>query len=715
MSLKPYDEMDYHPLTEKLVDILCARAHTQERDFFRILCGYYFCQVASMMRCQILTLDNEQVPINGYFVDLAPSGFGKGLSTNFFEEKLIHEFREVFMNDTFPLLAAENLPKVANDRAISKSSDPDDELQRVEKEFDSLGPLLFSFDSGTPAAVKQIRHKLLLAQGGSLNLQMDEVGTNLTGNLEIFASFLELYDLGRIKQKLTKNTKENTRFDDIPGRTPTNALLFGTPNKLLDGGKVEEEFIGLLDTGYARRCWFAYVPKIIKNGQESAKAILAQRMNTSTQSDIDDISEQFADLADIGNMNRKLNMSEEVTLMFIEYQLDCERRADEIGDHDEIRKAEQTHRFSKALKLAGAYAFVDGDLEVTKEHAHHAIRMAETSGDNFARLLTRERPWVKLANYVANTRRKVTHPDMMEDLPFYRGSQSQRQEMLNLAIAHGYQNNIIIRKSFSDGVEFLEGETLEATDLNELCVSHSDDIAQGYQNEVAPWEQLHLLTQADGLHWVNHHLIDGHRKEDNAIPGFNMVVIDVDHGVNIETAKSLLEGYKCLFYTTKRHTEQEHRFRIIMPTNYVLKLEASDYKEFMNNLYEWLPFETDTGTNQRARKWLSHDGDYEYLDGDCLDVLPFIPKTSKNEERKQRLDDQRSMDNLERWVINNTGDGNRNNQLLKYALILVDAGFDYTGIRQRVVELNDKLPNKLTEDEIMGTIMVTAGKAIASR
>jgi hypothetical protein len=73
------------------------------------------------------------------------------------------------------------------------------------------------------------------------------------------------------------------------------------------------------------------------------------------------------------------------------------------------------------------------------------------------------------------------------------------------------------------------------------------------------------------------------------------------------------------------------------------------------------------------------------------------------------------MDNLERWVINNIGDGNRNNMLLRYAMILVDAGFDFETIRQRVMGLNDKIVDKLDEIEIMNTIMITVGKAISKK
>jgi hypothetical protein len=321
---------------------------------------------------------------------------------------------------------------------------------------------------------------------------------------------------------------------------------------------------------------------------------------------------------------------------------------------------------------------------------------------------------VKLAKYIANVGKDVTQADLVEDLPFYRGGVSQKAEMMTLATAYGYKNNIIIKKSFADGIEFIRGETLKVSDINKMVVSYSTDMTTDYRNEVVPFDKLHKLTQASGMHWVAHHLNGGYRNEENCIPGFNLVVIDVDGGVN-STAKLLLKNYKFLMYTTKRHTDMDQRFRIVLPINFELAMDAKDYKEFMSNIYEWLPFEVDTATNQRARKWLTHDGQFEYNDGEVLDALPFIPKTSKNEARKQLLDSQQSMDNLERWVINNIGDGNRNNMLLRYAMILMDAGFDFEGVRSRVITLNDKIPDKLDEIEIMGSIMVTVAKQIAKR
>lgn len=713
--MKTFEEMEYHPASEKLVQILCSKTQNSNPLFFRVLVGYYFSLVASMMRTTIATHDRGDIPVNMYALNLSTSGSGKGFSTNIMENSVINQFRGRFLEETFPILAENNLPKLALKRANRKSTDPDEELVRVQKEFDSLGSLMFSFDSGTAPAVKQMRHKLLMADAGSMNLQIDEIGSNLVGNVEILNTFLELYDVGLVKQKLIKNTADSVRNEEIVGRTPTNMMLFGTPAKLLNGSKTEEELYSMLETGYARRCFFGYSRASNKSTDMTPEEVYVQLTNQDSNQYLEELSDKLEALADIINVNKRLVVSKETSLLLIEYRLKCEREAELYPEHEEIKKAEISHRYFKALKLAGAYAFVDDSPELTQEHLYQAIKLAEESGNAFNKLLTRDRPYVKLAKYIATCKRDVTQADLVEDLPFYRGAAGQKTEMLSLAIAYGYKNNIIIKKAFSDGIEFLRGETLKETDLSKMVLSYSTDITTDYRNEYAPFEKLHQLTQAPGLHWVAHHLNGGYRNEENCIPGFNLVVIDVDGGVSMSTVKLLMKNYKFLIYTTKRHTEEENRFRIILPINYELAMDAKDYKEFMSNIYEWLPFEVDTATNQRARKWLSHDGTYEYNEGDVLDALPFIPKTSKNEERKELMNSQHSMDNLERWVINNIGDGNRNNLLLRYAMILLDGGFDLDAIRSRVMDLNNKIADKLDEAEIFSTIMVTVAKAMAKR
>jgi len=323
--MKPLDQITHNPKAEKLVAILQNKSRMNPL-FLRVLTGYYFAQVASQMRATINTHDRGDIPISMYALNLSPSGTGKGVSTGFMENHVLNLFRERFVNETFPALAAANLPKLSNKRAVRKGTDPDDELVRVQKEFDGLGQFAFSFDSGTPAAVKQMRHMLLMAEAGSVNLQIDEIGANLVGNLEVLNTFLELYDQGMIKQKLTKNTSENTRSEEIIGKTPTNMLLFGAPSKLLNGGKTEEEMYAMLETGYARRCFFGYNKASNRPKNLTPKDVYDMMVNKQDLAYVNQIAEEFEELADLANVNRRISISKETTLLLIEYLLPRSKR-----------------------------------------------------------------------------------------------------------------------------------------------------------------------------------------------------------------------------------------------------------------------------------------------------------------------------------------------------------------------------------------------------
>ncbi|EPW9558162.1 primase C-terminal domain-containing protein [Acinetobacter baumannii] len=720
-----YSNLTFHPTSEKLVDILCTKTQNNDPMFFRVLLCYYWGVVASQMRANIVGWSNKgSIPINIYALNLSPSGTGKGFSTSLIEGEILKQFKETFLEHTFPVLAEQNLEALAAKRAIRKGTDPNDELVALEKEFNMLGSLLFSFDSATTPAVKQMRQKLLMGNAGSVNLQIDEIGANFVGQIEVLNTFLELYDKGLVKDKLVKSTSENVRFERIDGATPTNMLLFGTPSKLLDGGVTEQHLMDMLEMGYARRCLFGMIRHTHKADGLSAEDLLEQMFNADHDAFIEDLSNHFATLAELVNVNKDIFIPREVCLSLLEYKLYCEERGRAFNDHEAIKKSEMDHRYFKALKLAGAYAFIDGSPEITNEHVEYAVAMTEASGKAVEELLTPERNHVKLAKYLANSRTELTLADLDQDLPFFKGSRTQKDDMIALAIAWGYKNHIVIHKAFNDGILFLRGKALQETNLDEMILTYSDDMTTGYENALAPFDKLDRLVGLDGHHWINHHLVRGdlvdpetgrslgYRKEDNIIPGFNMLVLDIDGTCQLSTAKMLLRDYKALYYTTKSHTDKVNRFRIILPMTHILELDAKDYKEFFNNVVESLPFDIDESGNHRVKKWLTNPGEIEYTDGLLFDPLPFIPRTSKNEERKIKLQDQQNLDNLERWVINNIGDGNRNVQLHRYAMILVDAGYRFDEIRRKVLDLNAKCQGPLDEGELTATIFTTVAKAL---
>jgi hypothetical protein len=709
--------VEHHPALTEMVDVLCNKTQNIDRGFFQVEVAYFLSKMASNMRASIITKDRGEIPVNCYALALATSGFGKGHSVGIVEDEFMKGFKRRFMEDSMEVIAETNLWKIANDRAARKGTDQQEEFDRTVKEYNSAGAFPYTFDSGTPPAVKQLRQKLLMANCGAINLQIDEIGLNLIGSADVLTLFLELYDQGRVKPKLIKNTAENQRNEELDGKTPTNMLLFGTPSKLLDGGQTEEQFYSFLDTGYARRCLFGW-GRLSKRSHLSKSPEEIYKLLTTSSNDamVKKWSAYFHQLADPACFGWKMAVEDDVGIKLLEYKIACECAAENMKEHEEIRKAEMSHRYFKALKLAGAYAFVDGSVEVEMDHLMSAILLVEESGASFQAILTREKAYVKLAKYVAEADNEVTHTDLLEALPFYPKSNAAKNEMMTLATAWGYKQHIIIKKSFIDGIEFFKGETLAETNLDEIIVSYSDHWAYNYLAEKVPFDQLHLLTQADNMHWTNHHFKNGdkgqgHRAEENVLTGFNLVVIDVDEGVSLDVAHELLKEYRFLTYTTKRNTPDCNRFRLIFPINYHLELDSDEYKEFVNSIMDWLPFKTDESANQRAKKWECFaGGDYHYNDGELLDALPFIPKTSRNELYIQESRKLQSLDNLERWFAQRIASGNRNNQMIKYALALVDTGMNLVEVSQQVHAFNKKLNTPLTEDELDSTIMVTVSK-----
>lgn len=707
----------HHPVIEEICDVICAKTQNTDRGFFRTEVAYFLAKMASSMRATVVTRDRGEVPINVYAVALASSGYGKGHSVSIMEGEFIKGFKTRFIQDTMPAIAEAHLWDIANARAARNSSDAQDEFDKVSKEWRSAGAFAFTFDSGTSPAVKQLRHKLILSNIGSINMQIDEIGSNLIANVDVLTLFLELYDQGLVKQKLTKNTAENQRGEEVDGKTPTNALLFGTPVKLLDGGQTEDQFYSFLETGYARRSLFALGKQtMLASNTQTPSEIYLRMTNPSNNQTIAKWADHFHNLAEAAMYGWKVTMPDTEAIKLLEYKINCENAANVLPDHEEIRKAELSHRYFKALKLAGALAFVDRAIEISMDHLLQAILLVEESGLAFQEILNREKNYVKLARYIASCGTEVTHADLHENLPFYKSGIGARNEMMTLATAWGYKQHISIKKTFVDGIEFFKGETLKRTNLDEMVVAYSDHYAYEYAGELVPFEQLFQLTQSPGFHWINHHVKNGHRAEENIVPGFNMIVIDVDGGVPLATCHELLKDYKFMTYTTKRHTDDENRFRLIIPMNYTLNLDGDEYKEFMNSFMAWLPFKTDESANQRAKKWETFPGQYHYnMEGELLDVLPFIPKTTKNEEFNQSLQKVASLDNLERWFATRMANGNRNNQMIKFALALVDSGMNLIEVQKAVLAFNDKLSNKLAEDEINSTIMVTVGKRLSAK
>lgn len=704
----------HHPAIEALTEIICNRVQNEDRAFFRPLVAYYLMSTAATMRATLMTLDRGDIPVNGYVIAFGTSGTGKGHSTYLLENEIFADFRKTFIDYTLPTLAEGSLWKLASTRAAKSGKEEQEEYDKLVKEYENAGEYVFAFDDGSTAAVKQIRDKLLMAGAGSINFVVDEIGSNLDKIAPTMPLFLELFDQGMAKQKLLKSVSDNKRTAQLEGKTPANMLLFGVPHEVLDGGATEKTFRGMLKTGLARRSFFALGKPIPANAEMSDEELFDALCDPARNQELRVWADHMATLADPAKFNWEIEVPRDVGIAMLSYRRNCERRAAELSEFAEVNKAELAHRYFKALKLAGAFCFVEEVNVMTVDHLLQAIKLTEEAGNSFQSILTQEAPYMKLARYIASCPGEVTHADLLEALPFYPASNTPRTELLTNATSWGYKQHIIIKRRYMDDVEFLSGEALQRTNLAEVRIAHSEDWTSGYTPELAPFDQLDQLVTLPDYNWTVHAFQDDYREGDGVIPGFNLAVFDIDGTISRDKVHELMEDYTFMTYTTKRHTPAANRFRLILPMNYHLKLDRDDYKEFMKQLIEWLPFEVDEDASKDiARKWATNEHALVHynLDKPLLDVLPFVPRTKRNDQRLKQNKELGSLDALERWFAHKImQDGDRNNHMIRFALTLVDGGMGYNEVEAKVFGLDKKLPEPLGVNELRRTVLVTVAK-----
>jgi hypothetical protein len=705
----------HHHAIEDLTRLICDRSQNMDAAYFRPIVAYHLMVAAATMRAKLLTLDRGEIPVNGYVIALSTSGSGKGLSSNILENEIFGDFRKTFTTYTLPHLADASLWKLASLRSAQKGTEEQTEYDKLVREYDSTGEYIFAFDEGHPASIKQVRDKLLMAGVGSINFVVDEIGSNLTKIDPAMPVFLELYDQGLAKQKLYMNSADRKRVAQIEGKTPANMLLFGEPHRLFDGGATESLFYSLLGTGLARRTIFSLGHPIPAHRTTDDATIFDNLCDPGRAKQMQQWADHFAGLADPTKFGWTIDVPRDVGIELLGYRHLCEDKARQLPENDDLRKAELAHRYYKTLKLAGAFAFVEEALTMTKAHLHAAMKLVEESGLAFQKILNREKPYMKLARYIATCGNEVTHADLTEALPFYKSGAAARTEMLADARAWGYKQHIIIKRRFVDEVEFFSGESLEKTRLDAVSFAHSEHWAEGYTPEKAPFNQLDRLVTQPDYNFTAHAFQNEHRLQDNLIPGFDLAIFDVDGGVALDLVHELFEDLAFMTYTTKRHTPEEHRFRLILPMSYVLKLSAEDYREFMQNLTAWLPFPVDrSAAIDCARKWATNPNALVHQnEGEILDVLPFIPRTKRNEDRAKTHKRLGSLDALERWFVQKiSDDGNRNNHLLRYAMSLVDQGMQFAAVETKLMALDARLPDPLGPEEIRRTVLVTVARKL---
>lgn len=713
-----FSSFEHHPFINEVGNALAAKTNNPDPAMFRIMSAWHLAKAVSNMHGMVKSAVGSPMPINMYAICLAPSGAGKGHAMSTLEGGIFNRYYDL-LQDKVAEAEHAAINKLSAGYVAEKGLDESTARAKAEREVAELGVYVETFDSGTSPAIKQLRAKIQQLAFGALNLQIDEIGSNLTGSEEALTTFLELYDLGQIKQKVTKVTKEQVRTLDKRTPTPANLLMFGTPSKLFDGNNTERLFIDLVTAGYARRSFFSW--------QASRKGVKAISQDEAFQKAVAlltalDASPWIDKVRQILDTERSkvYILTDKADKQLFAYRVFCEQRSEEYPEHQEDVRAEMMHRHIKTMKVAAAFAALERLPVVLIRHINHAIALTEESGKAFQTMLMRDKAYIRLAKYITSNKNRVTQADLVTALPFYTGSQSARNDMMTLATSWAYSHDKIIKKEYADGIEFFSGESLEQTDLEALPLSYSSHMADNYSNSTPSWAKLPKLLLASSLHFTNHFLAAGehsmgHRSEANIVEGCNFIVLDVDGTASLPLVRSVLVDFKYYIYTTKSHTDDDHHYRIVMPLTHKVSLNRETFGNFMRNIYNWLPFEVDVAAKDRCRKWASHAGTLEENEGILLDATQFIPHTVRQERLSQAADGLKNLPALERWFALQMSAGNRNNMLARFAFVLVDEGMSLPEVETRVYSLNNSQTEKLSVAEVQQTVLRSVAQRIQQR
>lgn len=712
--MKEFADMKHFPMLEVVAKVMSHRTQNSDLSFFNINAAYHLLKLPSMMYTRVDAQGYGNHSVNFYALALANSGFGKGFSNRIIEGQVINRFKKRFIESTAPFIAERNIRDLANIRAAHKNTDPDEEFDAAMREYKSKGVAVDAFDTGSPEGVKQQREGILMGKIGSLNFEVDEIASKFINLKDLTDLYLELFD-GKVKAKLIKNTNDQVRSAVIDGETPTNMLLFGEPSLLFDGSTTEEAFEKAWRTGYGRRTWLGYSQGTTTRLKMTPAERVAMLKDKSSDAELQKLSVYLEKLADDCNYGITVTIPEEVLLLLAEYELYCLDKEAEFKSNEVIRRAEARGRFFKTFRAAAGFTWLDGQNIMSIAHLEAAIKLAEESAEAFDRMMNQPPVYARLAHHLAEDGKPLTHAELMQDLAFYPKVASKQVDLIKNTIAWGHKNNIVIKRSIIDDIEFIQGEALRVTDLNELYLSHSTDYAEGYIPETkVPFSKLGLITQNPTKHWAAHRFVDGHRHASKAIQGFNLIVLDIDGGCTINEAQTVLEDYVYHIYSSKSHKvvsdknpQGEERFRIVIPMSHHLKADPETYSEFMKNIHEFLPFPADTQTGEIARKWESCESTVCIFKdtGKLFDILPFIPKTKKNDERITQYKKIENSSGIQRWFLAKIlEDGCRNNHLQRFGYMLMSGGYDVPTAQLQVQALNAMLPEPLAELELHKTV-----------
>lgn len=169
----------------------------------------------------------------------------------------------------------------------------------------------------------------------------------------------------------------------------------------------------------------------------------------------------------------------------------------------------------------------------------------------------------------------------------------------------------------------------------------------GFEYTFSEWTQMHKVTEKYSYSTMI--FKSGHRLKDNVIGYGNIFIFDIDSKPNKPSYTAMqviaaVKGLKTLIVSTRSHTDENHRLRLILLADKQLSKEVDEelYEEVMYTIIEFCGLDS----NMLDNSCFSIDRQYApnpinqkqyYTDGDVLPMDFIVEIAQKSLERKRSI------------------------------------------------------------------------------
>ena len=651
-----------------------------------------FFVIASMLNSlegyRLKKLDGSEGMINYFGLSFFESGGGKNLSY----EASADVFKDII--DFYPT-------NISNKFRANKVSPNGDRLTQKDDEYYMIPDSFFTPIDGTKEGFQKLMQGMSVVNGSSLNLIEDEFGDILM-NADMLSRIKSAWDNGEAKGKTTASSK----YFSLKG-VCVNILSFGSPHSIQKSRVKADKLDDILIEGFLRRSFIFYsrYTKIIRN-KEKNKLLEIDLIAIKNECDEwrDTIIKESKDSKQFITISKEANQLLED---YIDYWIELtNKNTKDLFNRAMVSSAE------KILRLSAIIAAMDFSTEIKENHIEYAIDFSNRTVDMAKKIFEKEPKYVKIFDVCRDV--LVARHDIMEeaDIQVIKSF----DENIELSEEYGEKMGCALIRHKIGKTMFYKFESLHIVDEDKISLSISKDLAQGFQTKYGKWLELFQVLKSN-INYSAGTFKDNHRNKDNYLGSQDLIIFDIDGGMTLNIAKAFFSQWKSIIATTKSHNIEKNgiicdRFRIILLPNVKLEMDSEKYSQFMKNIIAKLSIPADMSCTDSSRFYFgSENSEVWYSESNNrFDISCCIPETKREREQRERYESNKnikSVSGVDKYFLQEMSNGNRNNMLLRYCLMMKEAGEDW---REKTLGINSMLTEPLDEKEIESTIFKTTTK-----